>query len=277
MPLITISRGSTSGGEALARSLSDVLHVPCVGREVVVEAAARLGISDDALAQKLERSPGLWDRLTFERRMYIVVVQSVLAEQALEGKLVYHGYAGHLLLTGVPAVLRVRLIAPMEKRVRTVMEQNKLSKGRAEAYIRQVDEGRSRFSHFVYGVDLQDPAHYDLVVNLEVMSVAGACAVIVEASRQPEYAVTNAVREKLADFALACRARVALATHPVGRGLDLEVTASGGIVRIRGEVPESVMLMRASTRWEEELRAAVESVPGVKNVRLEVEPVSPFR
>ena len=157
------------------------------------------------------------------------------------------------------------------------MERKNLSKDRAVAYIRQVDEGRVRFSRFVYGVDLRDPAFYDLVVNLEVMSVACACAVIVEAARQPEFLVTDTVREKLADFTLACRARVALATHPVGRGLDLRVTAANGVVLVAGEVPEEVMLMRASTGWEQELKAVVEAVAGVKKVRLEVEPVSPFR
>ncbi len=102
MSIITISRGSMSGGQALAECLAGALGSPCVGREIVVEAAAKVGVPEKILAEKLERGPGVWDRLTLPRRMYVAAVQEALAEHAVKGDLVYHGYAGHLLLRGVP-------------------------------------------------------------------------------------------------------------------------------------------------------------------------------
>lgn len=277
MPVITISQGSMSGGQALAQCLCEALQIPCIGREIVLDAAARLGVSDQLLLAKLERSPGFWDRLTSERRMYVAAVQAALAEHAASGNLVYHGYAGHLLLAGVPGVLRVRLIAPLAMRVRTVAEQQGLDRAAAEAHIRRVDEERVRWTKLIYGVDVRDPALYDLVINLEAMSVKSACATVVEAARQPEFIVTPETLKQLSDFALASRVRVALASHPTGRGLDLEVSASNGVITISGEVPEPVMLTRASTRWEQELTGAVEGVPGVKDVKLEIQPVSAYR
>jgi len=277
VPVITISRGSMSGGQALAQCLGDALQIPCVGREILVEAAHKLGVSEDVLASKLERSPGLWDRLTSERRAYVTAVQAALAEHVASGNLVYHGYAGHLLLARVPGVLRVRLIAPLEMRVRAVVERQGLDRAAAEAYIRKVDEGRVRWTRMIYGVDLRDPSLYDLVINLENMSVKSACATVVEVVRQPEYIVTPEILRKLADFALACRVRMALAASPTARGLDLEVAAADGVVTVGGEVPEPIMLTRASTRWEQELLGVVREVPGVKDVRLAVEPVSAYR
>lgn len=277
MPVITISRGSMSGGQALAQCLCGALQVPCVGREILVEAAGKLGVTQEVLAAKLERSPGLWDRLTSERRAYVTAVQAALAEHVASGNLVYHGYAGHLLLAKVPAVLRVRLIAPLEMRVQAVMERQGLDRGAAESYIRKVDEERVRWTRVIYGVDLRDPSLYDLVINLEHMSVKSACATVVETVRQPEYIVTPEVLGQLGDFALACRVRVALAASPMARGLDLEVRAVDGVVTVGGEVPEPIMLTRASTRWEQELLAVVKGVSGVKDVRLAVEPVSAYR
>ena len=68
MAIITISRGSMSGGEALAKRLADRLRYPILGREILVEAATKAGVSEEELTQKFERSPGLWDRMTSSRR-----------------------------------------------------------------------------------------------------------------------------------------------------------------------------------------------------------------
>lgn len=270
MPIITISRGSMSGGQALAESLAGAFGSPCVAREVVVEAAAKLGVPEKVLSEKLERGPRVWDRLTLARRTYVVAVQEALAEHAVKGDLVYHGRAGHLLLRGMPAVLRVRLIAPMEMRVRAVIEREGVSPPEAEQVIQQRDEARRRWTQAMYGVDIGDPRLYDLVVNLEGMSIRSASAVVMAAAQRPEYAITDEVRGKLQDFLLACRVKVALATRPASRGLDLEATALKGVVTIRGEVPKAEMLTHASTRWEQELMEIAQSVQGVEAVHLDV-------
>ncbi|MGE5235569.1 MAG: cytidylate kinase family protein [Acidobacteriota bacterium] len=276
MPIITVSRGSMSGGKALAECVSGALGSPCVGREILVEAATRVGVPEKTLAEKIERGPGLWERLTLERRMYVVAMQAALAEHAAKGDLVYHGYAGHLLLRGLPAVLRVRLIAPMEMRVRTEMERTGQSREQAEQEIARRDEGRAAWTKAMYGVDLRDPSLYDLVINVESMSIPSACAVVVEAARRPEFLVTDEVKVRLRDFSLACRVRAALATHPASRGLDLSVNVVGSIVNIAGEVPSPVMLTHASTRWEQELKSIALAVEGVRRVELDIQPFDAY-
>jgi hypothetical protein len=39
-------------------------------------------------------------------------MQAALADHVLKGDFVYHSWAGHLLLKGVPAMLEVRTVAP---------------------------------------------------------------------------------------------------------------------------------------------------------------------
>lgn len=270
MPIITVSRGSMSGGKALAECLSRTLGCPCVGREILIDAAARLGVPEQILARKMERGPGLWDRLTLERRVYVVAVQAALAEQIEKGDLVYHGLAGHMLLRDLPAVLRLRLIAPLDERVRAVMERQNMTRESAEHYISDIDANRVAWTKFMYGVDLREPQLYDLVLNLEKMSLATACAIVVEAAKQPEYVITDSVRASLAGFSLACRVKVALATHPASRGLGLEVNAAGGVVTIAGEVPNPIMLTHTSSRWELELTQIAKGVAGVQRVELDI-------
>ena len=51
MAVITISRGTLSGGEALAEKLADRLSIPAISREVIREAASRYGIAENLLDQ----------------------------------------------------------------------------------------------------------------------------------------------------------------------------------------------------------------------------------
>jgi cytidylate kinase len=275
MPIITISRGSMSGGRALAECVAAAIGAPCIGRELVVEAAAKLGVTEELLSQKLEKSPGLWQRMTQERRIYVTALQAALAEHAGSGHVVYHGFADHLLLPGVPGVLRVRLIAPMPVRVRAVMDQHRLAREAAERYIAEVDEDRVRWARFIYGVDLRDPALYDVTLNLDAMTVASACSVVVNVASRPEFTLTNEIRAQLADFVVACRVKVALAANPATRSLDLGVTVERGAVTVAGEMPDAAMITHVSTRLEKEIRSVVEAVDGVAAVELSVRAFNP--
>jgi cytidylate kinase len=276
MPIITISRGSMSGGKDLAECISSTLGSPCIGREILVEAAAKLGVPEHVLAKKMEKGPGLWERMTLERRVYVVAVQAALAEYIQTGDLVYHGLAGHMLLRGLPAVLRLRLIAPLEVRIRTVMERQGLSRQTAEQYIHDVDNNRLRWTRFIYNVDIRDSQLYDMTINLESISIETACCAIFEMAKQPEFAITESVRARLADFVLSCRVKVALATHPASRGLDLDVTADRGIVSILGEVPQPIMLAHSGSRWEQELTQIAKDVEGVQRVELSIRPFDAY-
>lgn len=212
MAIITISRGSLSGGKALAGCLADRLGYPILGRELLVEAAEAMGVSEDLFREKFEATPGLWARLTREREKYTLAVQTALAEWCTRGDLVYHGLSGQFLLKGLPGVLRVRLVAPMEMRIGAFMDTHPLmSHSQAETFIRNVDQDRSRWCHLMYDADVTDPSHYDITVNLKRLSLESACTVIAEAASQPRYQITAEVETELFAFAAGCRERLSRA------------------------------------------------------------------
>ena len=276
MPIITVSRGTMSGGKALAECLAATLGCSCIAREVLVEGAAKLGVSEEFLQERLQRAPGLWERLTAERKTYALATQAALAEQIAGGEAVYHGLAGHLLLREIPEVLRVRLIAPVEIRVRALMEQKGMTREDAERFIAQVDSHRVRWTRLMYNADIEDPRLYDLVLNLEKITIDSGCDAVLAMARRPEFTVDEPARARLADFVLTCRVRLALAIQPATRGLDLDVKARAGTVTLTGKVPKPDMLTHASERWMRELREVVEGVTGVKKVVLDVGVVSAY-
>ncbi|HEX9887657.1 MAG TPA: cytidylate kinase-like family protein [Longimicrobiales bacterium] len=208
MPIITISRGSLSGGRALAECLADRLGYPCVAAEIVRGAAAKLGVSMEDVQGKFETSPGLWARLVRDREKYVLAVRTALLEGCAEGSLVYHGLAGQFLLRDLRGVLRIRLIAPLDVRLRTLTDHHRMGREAAEEFIRDVDNERRRWVRVMYGEDVESPALYDLTVNLRTLSLDTACEVIAEAAGQPQYEITAEARAAMEALRVACHERL---------------------------------------------------------------------
>ncbi|MFC1791872.1 AAA family ATPase, partial [Gemmatimonadota bacterium] len=158
---------------------------------------------------KFETAPGLWARLRGEREKYVLAVQTALADWCTRGDLVYHGLAGQFLLRGLPGVLRVRLIAPLDQRIRAFIEANpKMTRAQAEAFIHDVDQTRSRWVKVIYGEEIMDTSFYDLIINLRTISLDSACHVLTEAVQQPRFQITDEVEAELFAFAAQCRNRL---------------------------------------------------------------------
>ncbi len=258
MAVITISRGSYSGGKMLAEALAWKLGYRCIDRDLLVQKAARWGVSANDLNTALETPPSF---LGFSRRTahaYLAVIQAALAEEIRDGNAIYHGLAGHLLLRDSIHVFRVRLIAPMEFRIGMVQDRLKLSRNDAIAYIQNKDQGRRKWTRLLYGVDWEDPSLYDLVVNLDPMSIEQARDLICSMLEQESFRTTAESLQALSDLAIASRIRANLAMDPATSDLELEVRARFGAVSIKGGV------VRVDQGHEVERIAR--SVPGVKSV-----------
>lgn len=261
MSVITISRGSFSGGKILAECLAKRLGYRCIDRDVIVERAAAQGVSQEELRDALEKPPGFLERFSHKRYKYLALVQASLAEEVRTGRAVYHGLAGHLLLGGGRHILRTRIIAPLEHRIRMVEDRLKFTRNDAIAYIKKMDEQRRRWTSFLYGVDWGDPQIYDLVVNLEHMTYETACEIISTAARRRCFEFTPACQMALEELALASRVKAALATNPSTDALEFEVVATGGVVSVKGKVP--------SLEQFAEVERVAKLVPGVHALDLD--------
>ena len=83
---------------------------------------------------------------------------------------------------------------------------------------------------------------------------------VAETATQPRYRETSYSRQCLEDLALANRVKAAL----VGEDDEVEVTSSGGLVRLRTRVTG-----RRSRRRRQRLQQLAEQVDGVMGVELE--------
>jgi len=262
MAIITISRGSFSGGKMLAECLAAQLQYRCIDRDVIVERAAAQGVSHQELLDALLKPPGFLDRLRHKKYLYLALIQSALIEEVRQGSVVYHGNAGHLLLAEAGPALRIRVIAPPEFRVQMCRERLKLSESEARAYIAKVDEERRSWTRYLYGVDSQDPALYDLVVNLERTSVTEACSLVAHMAREQTcFNFGPECQAAMDNLARASQVKVALALDRQTDHLECSITADGAKVRIKGRINNLNLV--------DDIRRVAGAVPGVEEVDLE--------
>ncbi|MFW5739912.1 MAG: cytidylate kinase family protein [Myxococcota bacterium] len=235
MAIITISRGSLSGGAELARLLGEKLDHKVISREVIVDAAKTYGVAEDKITDGLEHAPGLWARFTGHEENYMLAVQATLAWHVSEGNTIYHGLAGAFLLGGLPGVLRIRLIAPMSYRVGAAVAQLGVSREQAVEHIRKIDHEREKWVRSLYGEDWADPSHYDIVLNLGDMSMETAAGLVACVIESKEYAWTTQTERAVKDFALKNRVRAHLRFRSRFADIPINVQVKDGVVRLAGD------------------------------------------
>jgi cytidylate kinase len=261
MSVITISRGSFSGGKILAECLSRRLGYRCIDRDIIVERAAAFGVTQEELRDALEKPPGFLDRFKHKRYLYLALIQAALAEEVRTGKAIYHGLAGHLLLKRGHPILRTRIIAPLEFRAQMVQDRLKYSRRDAIAYIEKVDAERRRWTQFLYGVDWGDPTLYDIVLNLEFIEIEEACRIISSIVIERRFEFTPESQRRMDDLALGSRVRADLAINRSTSDLELEVEANEGAIAIKGKV--------ATMSQIDEVKRVASVVSGVTSLNID--------
>jgi cytidylate kinase len=259
MSIITISRGTYSGGEELARGVAERLGWPCVSREMVLKTAAAYGVSAEALDAAMERRPPLWKRMSGKRDCHLILLRAALCEHIVAGNVVFQGQVAHLFLPGISHVISVRVIAGLEFRVAALMEHRHLSRKEAIAYIEQVDEERRRWSRFFFNAEWDDALIYDMVINLNRMSIESACQVVVRLSQQKEFQPTAASIRAMQDLSLSSRVFARLAMDWRAAGTSLHVEADEGFVTVSGTTHSSELL--------EAIPGIVRQVSGVRGLQ----------
>ncbi len=266
MAVVTISRGSFTGGKRLAECLAERLGYRCIDRDVIVERGAVYGASQEKLRNALEKPPSFWDRFRHSKYIYLTLIQAALTEEVRAGKAVYHGNAGHLLLRGVSHVLRARIIAPVDLRARAIQDTLKVSRSEAFAYIARVDQDRAKWSQYLYGVNWGDPTLYDVVLNLESMDIRDACETIVAMAGQTCFQETPQSMAAMEDLAVASKVRANLVCSPSTADLELDVSAQGGTVAIQGKVRGAAQLNDVRTVAEKAAAGRTVDLDGLVQV-----------
>jgi len=178
MSIITISRGSYSRGVEIAEMVAERIGYRCLARDVLIEASKEFNIPEVKLTQTLEDTPSFFERFTQEKKKYISYIQAALINHFKADNIVYHGLAGHFFVKDIPHVLKVRIITDLEYRIKFVMERDKITRDKAIDFLDEIDSSRRKWGQYLYGINLEDPSLYDIVINIEKLSLEVAVDII---------------------------------------------------------------------------------------------------
>ena len=245
----------------LAQCLAKRLGYRCIDRDQIIQKAAAWGVSQDDLRTAIEKPPSFLGQSQHTKYVYLTFIQAVLTEEVRTGDAIYHGLAGHLLLGRGPHVLRTRVIAPMDFRIDKVQDRLRCNRKEAIAYIEKMDDDRHKWTRFLYGVNWEDASLYDMVLNLEQMSLEEACGIIASVSQLKGFEFTPDCQRAIDNLATASRVKATLAIDPATTSLQFEVVAEGGSVSVQGDI--------VSPDQAKKIGNIVRAVPGVAEVRLE--------
>ena len=232
MAIVFISSTSAELRKEVAESLARKLGYPCLGREELVDQATEAGIPVGKLEMSVIKMPAPSERLARLKERFLTFVTAGICDRAGEKNLIYHGRGGHFLLQNISHVFRIRLVPNRESRIQTTMLRLRMDRPQAEKYIRHVDQDIEKWVHLVHGQEINDPRQYDLILNLENMSLANASVALCSMAELPDFRPTPASIRTMEDHCLAAHARLKLALDERTAEADLRVSANEGVVTV---------------------------------------------
>lgn len=103
-----------------------------------------------------------------------------ILQLARMGKVVIVGRGGNIITSKLKNAFHVRLIAPLDNRIKHIMDVHKMNRQDAESYIKKEDSARGKYLKSNFFKDIKDPALYHLVVNTTLLSYKEAAEIIAD-------------------------------------------------------------------------------------------------
>jgi len=121
---------------------------------------------------------------TLDRDEQLRLFQSVIESVWERGNAVIIGRKANVILADKPNTLRVRVIAPLEKRMERITEVEQIPEEEVLGLINEIDGHRERYAKQYYGVDWDDPGLYDIVINTVKLTSEDAALLITEMAKR---------------------------------------------------------------------------------------------
>jgi cytidylate kinase len=180
-----------SGGNDVAQAVAARLGLRLVGREIINQAAIQAGVPEVALSEIDELGLLGMRPSAAAMRAYHEMAAELAVRLADQGNLLLIGRAGQVLLSGRPGILHVRVIAPRTKRIERVQEYCHVSAEAAGALVDASDQSRAAYLRRHYRVRWDDPALYDLVLNMSQLGIPAAVDLVCLAAKSMSHPGTE--------------------------------------------------------------------------------------
>ncbi|HSB06709.1 MAG TPA: cytidylate kinase family protein [Thermodesulfobacteriota bacterium] len=259
MYFITFSRKMGTNGSEIARRVAEHLGYSFYDTEAIENTAQEMGFLED-VKEIDEKVPSLFQRLFSQKpEVHLDRLNSIIYELASRGNAVLLGRGSHILLRAFKCALHIRVVASLEKRIQTLVGRG-FQREAAIRAIHKSDHERGAFIKFSFGVDWENPELYDLVLNMDNLTVDLAFDTVLHIASSEEIKARSAdAMRSLEMMGLARRAEAALIEAGLTHGPSVSVLEPGKI-RLTGFVSEKLTKTKA-----EEILKGVKGIQSIDN------------
>ncbi len=113
----------------------------------------------------------------------IQLTSETILKLAALGNVILIGRAANIITAKLPQVVHVRLVAPLEARLKHCQEHYEMTAKAARDFCQREDEGRRRYLKKYFQSDLEDALRYDLTVNTGAVAFDTAAGLIADTVR----------------------------------------------------------------------------------------------
>jgi cytidylate kinase len=263
MPVIAMTQEMASLGKDVALGVSERLGLQLVRHEVGDMVAGRMQVKKSLIRRIREGKASRIEKWAADEKTISIFTAEEVFDLAVKGDVLIRGWGGTLLLRSVPHIARIRVCAPLEVRVKRLMERLETDDEALARHEVEVDDAaRAQRMGEHFDVKWGDPTLYDLTLNTERVSIASCVEQVLALVKRPEFQETPESRRKLADLAIDAKARAALKADERTAGIDISLDVEGGAVTVQGIVVDD--------REKSLVSEVVRAVPGVASVRDEL-------
>jgi len=199
-PFLTISREACAGATTLGRHL-----LPLLDAQLGEEGRSWMFLDKDLISHALTTHhlpehlasfmpedrrpeikgligeilglhPPLWE---LER-----LVNDTILHIAKLGRVIFAGRAAHLITRDLPDGFHLRLVAPLELRIKRLQARQQCDHATAQKILEETDLARRRYVQSNFETDINDPHTYDLIINTGCIQPATAAQMVLCALRE---------------------------------------------------------------------------------------------
>lgn len=237
MTVIAMTQEMATLGKDVALGVCEELGLQQVRHEIGDVVAGRMSVKKSLIRRIREGKASKVEKWAADEKLISIFTAEEVFDLAVKGNVLVRGWGATLLLRAVPHVPCVRVCAPLDVRVKRLMERLETDDAALARHEIQVDDAaRAARMGEHFNVEWGDPTLYDLTLNTERIGVAECVRQVVALARSPEFQETPGSRRALEDLALQARARAALRSDTRTAGIDVVIEAHAGALTLRGIV-----------------------------------------
>lgn len=207
--VVCISRTIGAGGEAIGHAVAQRLHFRYVDEQIIERAAQLAQVDPKIVASTEQRQPllqRLLDKLALAHEMVgpmtlatgvpleafvpppatpramtddlRLLIRAAIHEVATAGEAVIVAHAASMALSGDHVALRVLITASAAVRAQRLSAAQDTTIAEATKDVGASDRARRDYFERFYSIKDEQPTHYDLVLNTDVLTTDQAVAII---------------------------------------------------------------------------------------------------